>query len=153
MQFGGAFAVVTAAVLLLAGLLGSFTPYAGSVRASPSGITIQPVYETTSSTIVSGASLGTAVDLLGGRLVAVAMPEAWTAADLTLRGSIDGGNYYDVYDDSGNEVVVSAGVSRHVVFDGLANGEGLRWLQVRSGSAITPVAQASTRTVTFVVRP
>ena len=143
--------IVLGAALLVALL---WLTQAQPSNAAPSeAISINPVYQTANTTIISGASLGAAVDLLGGRLVAVAMPPAWTAASLTLQASVDGLNYYNVYDDGGTEVLIVGAANRHIVFDALNNVEGVRWVKVRSGTAAAAVNQGGTRTITLTVRP
>lgn len=104
------------------------------------------------ATIALGESLSGAVDLTSLRLQGVAMPAAWTAAVLTFQGSADGTTYQDVYDDAGNEVIVQAAAGREIGFqnDVRRRLAPWRWLQVRSGTAAVPVAQAAARTLTLV---
>jgi len=116
------------------------------------GITYQPALQTVTATILGTASLSAAVDLMGGRLVGIQMPSAWTAAGLTFQASADGETYADLYDDGGNEVGGSAAASRYIVFDAGANFEGVRWLKVRSGTAASAVNQDATRTLTLAVK-
>lgn len=100
-------------------------------------------------TIANGASLSGTITLTG-EVVGILMPAAWTAASLTFRGSTDGTNFFDLYDDLGQEVTMPTAASR---FLGVANNgpfRGLRSLQVRSGTAATPVNQGAARTITIV---
>jgi hypothetical protein len=103
-------------------------------------------------TIASGNSLSNAVDLGGLRLFGIFMPSVWTAANLTLQMSPDGGttwvNLYDIY---GNEVTVIAASSKAIVLDPVTYAS-LRYLRVRSGTSSTPVAQAQDSTLQLVTR-
>ena len=110
-------------------------------------------------TIASGASLSDAVDTGNtnslSSIVAIIMPSAWTAADLTFQASatVDG-TYNDVYDDDDNEVTVQAGASRHIVLDDEMRSHmaGLRFIKIRSGTSGTPVNQGAGRSITLVVK-
>lgn len=101
-------------------------------------------------TIANGASLSGAA-FVGGRLSAIIMPAAWTAANLTFQGSEDDSTYNDLYDDAGTEYVVTAGASRYIVLDPLAF-VGVDFVKIRSGTSATPVNQGAARVVRFVLR-
>lgn len=117
-------------------------------------ITYQPAIETITATIGSAGSVSTAVDLLGGRLVALTIGgTAWTTANITFQASADGTNYADLYDDAGNEVTVTADASQFLAMDSTENFLGVRYLKLRSGTSGTPVNQTAQRTITLVVRP
>lgn len=105
-------------------------------------------------TIANGASLSGEINLGGAMPGAIIMPAAWTAANLTLQVSPDGGvTYYDLYDDAGNEITITAAASRMILFDTIAQliaiGEGSR-LKIRSGTSGTPVNQGAARTLYVV---
>lgn len=99
--------------------------------------------------IANGASLSGLFYVGDGRLVGVQMPAAWTAASLSFQTSQDGTNFFDLYDNAGNEVVVTASASRQIVLDGFDSGI---WMKVRSGTSGTPVNQGAARTLTMTVR-
>jgi len=107
--------------------------------------------------IASGQSLSGAVELKPqGRsgfctAAVMVMPSAWTAADITFQGSIDGSTFGNLHDDSGVEVVVKAAASRVIVLSA-AYFWGLRWIRVRSGTSSVPVAQAAQRSITILCR-
>jgi len=105
-----------------------------------------------SATIANGASLSDAVDLGDGSLVGVVMPASWTAAGLHLVGSVDGTNYYPLFDTAGNEIGVITAVAAYMyAFDpGLAQPP--RYIKIRSGTAGTPVAQGAARSLTVIAR-
>lgn len=105
--------------------------------------------------VASGASLSGAVTLGGYRLAGVVMPADWTAANLTFQGSHDGTTYWNVYDDAGSEVSVTAAEDRDI---GIRANVALalapwRFLKVRSGTSGTPVNQAADRTLTLIGVP
>jgi hypothetical protein len=107
--------------------------------------------------IESGQSLSGAVELKPqGRsgfctAAVMVMPSAWTAADVTFQGSIDGSTFGNLYDDAGVEVVVKAAASRVVVLPA-AYFWGLRWIRVRSGTSAAPVTQTAQRSITILCR-
>ena len=105
---------------------------------------------TTTATITNGTSLSAAVNLEGSRLLGIAMPAAWTAANLTFQTSVDGTTFQDAYDADGTEItVVVGGASRNVHFSDQLHG--VRWLKLRSGTTGTAVNQGADRTLTLFV--
>jgi hypothetical protein len=102
--------------------------------------------------IGNGESLSNAVDLHGFALLAIQMPAAWDAADLTLQGSADRGvTFDDIYDEYGSEVTVQATVSRYIVLSPQLY-YALDQIKVRSGTSGTPVNQGADRTLKLLVR-
>lgn len=106
----------------------------------------------TLAVITSGVSLSTAVNIDPYRLVGIAMPATWTAANLTFQASHDNGTTYNnLYDDLGTEMTVTAAASRYITLDP-AVFAGINYLKVRSGTSGTPVNQGGDRTITLVTR-
>jgi hypothetical protein len=97
-----------------------------------------------SATIALGESLSPAVDLANQRAVRIAMPAAWTTANLTFQVSVDGVTYNNLYDKDGVEYVVQAAVSRSILLP-IVDWLGVRYLKVRSGTSGTPVVQVAAR--------
>jgi hypothetical protein len=108
---------------------------------------INEAYST--ATIANGASLSDAVNLQGGRLVAIVMPAAWTAGDLTFQASADGTTFNNVYDEDDAEVVVEAAASRHIILNP-GVWLGIRQIKVRSGTSGAAVNQGGARLITLV---
>ena len=103
------------------------------------------------ATIPAGGSLSGAIDLATQRLAGIAIPAAWSAANLTFQASTDGATFNDLYDWLGGEYTVQVGgPARHVQLP-LADFLGLRHLKIRSGTAAAPVNQAASRTLTLVL--
>jgi hypothetical protein len=120
----------------------------GKYEAKPVG---SQAVETTTVVIAISASLSGAVDLGGRKLVGIIMPDAWTAADLTFQGSVDGTNFFNVYDGSTErKIAVAANY-----YSALSIGDwvGFRWIKIGSGTSALPVNQAAARTLTLVVQP
>ncbi len=92
------------------------------------------------------------IDLAGGTPVAVQMPAAWTAANLTFLAGRAEADMDNLYDSAGTEVNVTAAASRYIVLDP-QTFHSMRFLRIRSGTAGTPVTQAAARTLYLVVRP
>lgn len=111
------------------------------------------------ATIANGASLSDAVDLTdnpgggsaGCALVGLQMPAAWTAAGLTLQGSMDGVNFANVYDQSGTEVTLTVAASRFIQLNP-ADFAGFRKLKLRSGTSGAPVNQGQNSIIKVAFR-
>lgn len=112
---------------------------------------ISQAVETKTAVIESGGSLSGAVDLGGRKLVAIVMPDTWTAAKMTFQASPDGVTYFNVYDGS-TEREVDVAASYYSALN-IADWVGLRWLKFRSGTAASAVNQTAERTITLVVQP
>lgn len=116
------------------------------VAKSPSN---QKTYATVTVT-TSTDGLSDIVDLGGLDIAGYTMPAAWTAASMTFLGSYDStSNMQSLYTSTGGELAHAVAASRvvgaEVVYRAVA--EGLRYIQFRSGTAATPVAQAASRTI------
>lgn len=105
--------------------------------------------------ITNGQSLSAAIDLKEGELIAFSMPASWTAANLTLQSSKDGGEtWQNVYDKSGTEITITVAADRYVVLDSTLTDllRGVRNLKIRSGTSGAPVNQGAERTIVTMVR-
>ena len=96
--------------------------------------------------IANGASLSAAVIPYGGLPAVIEMPAAWDAANLTFQTSGDGTNFFNLYDEFGTEVTVTASTSRRIRLDP-TQWAGIYQIKVRSGTAGTPVNQSAARTL------
>ena len=106
-----------------------------------------------SVTIANGSSLSDALNIGNRDVFALIMPAAWTSAGLTFQGSFDGTNYYNLYDDAGNEISFTVGASRYVVIASPAKFFGLKKLKIRSGTSGSAVNQAADRVIGVIVIP
>lgn len=120
----------------------------GTYEAKPVG---SQTVETTTVTIANGASLSSAVDLGGRKLVGIIMPSSWTAASLTFQGSVDGTNFFNVYDGA-TERSLTVAASYYSMLN-IGDWVGFRYIKFRSGTAGTPVNQGADRVITLVVQP
>jgi hypothetical protein len=120
----------------------------GKYEAKPVG---SQAVETTTVVIANGASLSGAVDLGGRKLVGIIMPDTWTAASLTFQGSVDGTNFFNVYDGATERALTVA--ANYYSAQNIADWVGFRWIKVRSGTAGSAVNQAAERTLTVVAQP
>lgn len=87
--------------------------------------------------------------------MSLSMPASWTAANLTLQSSKDGGEtWQNVYDKSGTEVTITVAADRYVVLDSTLTDllRGARNLKIRSGTSGAPVNQGAERTIVTMVR-
>lgn len=96
-------------------------------------------------TIESGASLSDAANIGEETVVAVLMPSAWTAADISFEVSFDGTTYYDLQDSSA-EVSLSVDVDEAIAIDP-TNTFAFPYVKVRSGTEASPVNQGADREV------
>lgn len=103
-----------------------------------------------SATIADATSLSDEVILNGLTLVGVVVPSGWDAADITLEGSVDGTNFFDVHDDAGNELTITAAASRYITVDSTFTA-GLQRIKVRSGTSALPVNQTGAVTIQLVL--
>lgn len=97
-----------------------------------------------SATIKNGASLS---DVTAGQqhLVGIQMPAAWDAAALTFAGSVDGTNFFPVYDQLGNEVMLpNVAASTYVAVPPMLLPR-VPYLKVRSGTNANAVNQTADR--------
>jgi hypothetical protein len=96
--------------------------------------------------ILINSSLSSAVEIRGGLPAVIEMPAAWDAANLTFQTSGDGTNFFNLYDETGNEVSVTASTSRRIRLEP-SQWAGINQLKIRSGTAGTPVVQTVARTL------
>lgn len=111
-------------------------------------------------TIPNGASVSQEVDVRAWQVVAIQMPAAWTAANLTFKsrqGNADGatGVSQSVYDDGGTELSVTAAVDRYIAITGakLDALTAVAFLVIRSGTAGAAVNQGAARDLVVLVAP
>jgi hypothetical protein len=96
--------------------------------------------------IAINTSLSAAVQIRGGLVSVIEMPAAWDAANLTFQTSGDGANYFNLYDEFGTEVTVTASTSRRIRLDA-TQWTGNLYIKVRSGTAGAAVNQSAERTL------
>jgi hypothetical protein len=68
------------------------------------------------ATIASSSSLSDVLDLFGTTLSGFVMPASWTSANITFQASVDGTNFFDLYDQFGVEVTHVVAASRFIRF-------------------------------------
>jgi len=113
-----------------------------------------PFVEAVNFVIASGETgLSAAVDLKGRTPVAIQMPADWVAADLTFQVSLDGGTtFYNLYDEDGTEVTVTADADQVIALTTLANFWHGGQMKIRSGTAALAVDQTASRTLVMMTR-
>lgn len=121
--------------------------------ATPSNPYGDSRYQVFTTTILSGASLSSEINLAGLCVVAIIMPASWTAANLTFQAaSVSAGTFNDVYDEAGTELTVTATASDHIIFPSdKALGLG-PVIKVRSGTSAAAVNQGADRSIGLVLR-
>lgn len=103
----------------------------------------------------SSDGLSSVIDTLAYGSFGIEMPSTWDAADITFRAcATESGTFGNLYDDLGNEVtVISPGSAERVSLKNIAvQLKPWRYIQIRSGTAATPVAQSTDRAFNLVCR-
>lgn len=100
------------------------------------------------ATIANGATNGIGeIELSGRHVVGLAMPSAWTAADIAFDISMDGGStWLPIHDKDGAEIKLTVAASRYVAIPP-ALLPGMGRMRLRSSQA-----QGADRTLTLIVR-
>lgn len=119
-------------------------------------------YSSPQVTIANGAALSSATQIGSGVLVGIIMPAAWTAAAITFQASIDGVNFYPMYDANG--VIIQVGATAdpiagaYIAIGSEINAKfdhfrGALYLKLQSSTAgsLTAVNQGAARVLTLVV--
>ena len=100
-------------------------------------------------TIKAGDSLSDALTVSSGNIFRVIMPDDWNTAILTMQISMDGTNYYDVFDEFGKEFTMPCvpnsiiPLSRYLMT--------IAGLKIRSGFGRSPVKQSADRVFGIVI--
>ena len=95
-------------------------------------------------TIPAGESLSNALDVSSGLIFRILMPDAWSSeASISFQLSIDGGKFYNVFDEYGKEIIVPCIPTSVLPFRQYAMHMGA--LKIRSGSLTAPIVQEATR--------
>ena len=125
-------------------LLLAVAPLSAQTVTQPESITV---------TITGGGSISTAANLAGCTVAGVVVGTAWTTANIAFTASVDGTNYFAVYDGFGSLVTVSAAADRWIQLSP-ADTWGFRYVKVASVNTATGAAeaQAATRTLRIICR-
>lgn len=105
--------------------------------------------------IAAGATgLSGVVNISGMSLLAIKMPASWVAANITFMAcESKDGTFYDLYDDAGSEVTVTAAQQRTISCDSVAlKLAPLQFIKVRSGTTATPVNQTGAPTLYLIAK-
>ena len=105
------------------------------------------IKEVRTTTIASGASLSAAVDLHGLIVREIGLPATFDGTAITFQASIDGTNYFNLYDEAGTEVNFPAGASRIITVSNAWLFTGIVYLKIRAGTAASATNQSTTDTV------
>lgn len=111
--------------------------------------------------IASGASVSSVLQLGGAVPCALVLPAAWTAANITFLGSVDGINYGAIFDgDAGSEseykltttYTAQAGGENRAIPMNPDRFQGYNYIKLRSGTQAVAVAQGAARTIQVGLR-
>lgn len=101
--------------------------------------------------ILSGASLSSAVSTGQAGFFGIQMPSGWTAAGLSMQGSVDGNTWSEIVFYDGTPLAWVVAASQIVLPQSPAQLLGLNWFKFRSGTVGAPVNQGADRTITLLV--
>lgn len=146
-----------AANLALAGIYAAFAPLmteakgeairlllAGSLKA------IAPPPTSSTVAIATGQSVSAAAQI-DGKLAGIILPTGWTTAAVTFLGSADGGTFFPIYDAGVERAIASAdAVAGRLIALNLSDWLGVKFVQIRSGTAAAAVNQTSARTIALL---
>lgn len=124
-------------------------PAGGAVSVQSPGLV------SVSGTITSGDATGlsSVIQTNGVCVVGIEMPATWTSASMTFQGSVDGSTYQNIYDQYGNELVITVAGARDIYFDAFIYLTACNYVKVRSGTNASPVAQGANRIVKLITAP
>jgi len=120
---------------------------AQTVRPRPA---LEEITEGLTATIASGASLSGAISLSYLTVVSILIPAEFDGSAITFQGSVDGTNYFNMYDEYGTEINFPVSASRLVKITNVDYFFGQEYLKIRAGTAASATNQTTTDTVLTV---
>lgn len=99
-----------------------------------------------SAVIGAGGTKSAAVDLTGSDLVAFLTPSTFTGVAITYESSVDGTNFYPVFDGAGSAVSTTVTVDDFVIAPAAVSA--CRWIKLVSGAT-----EAAEREIVLVTKP
>jgi hypothetical protein len=116
---------------------------------------VEPRAPVTSATVTIAAagSLSTALNTGASGIAAIMVPAGWSpVANLSFQISADDISFFDVFDDTGNEIMITAKPGTAVIVDNTTWMQAVSWIKFRSGSRDTPVPQDIQQTLTVFLK-
>lgn len=101
------------------------------------------------ATISAGQALSDVIDCSDGAPVFLHMPMEWTSARVSYQVSPDGTTFYDLFNNSAQELQNNAVAGTAVRLDPIY--EPITWLRIRSGGRDMPVPQEADRAIIITV--
>lgn len=98
------------------------------------------------ATILSGATVSDAIDLIGRGCLVIYLPATFTGATITFQGSYDNVTFLALYNTSNTQMSMTVTQNRAYVLSP-EDLVGIRYLKLVSGSA-----EGADRTITLVTR-
>jgi len=93
--------------------------------------------------IMAGESLSNVIDVSLGEAAYVLMPAEWDGANLSFQVSFDDINYWDLFDELGEEVILAC---RPMTAVRIAPGmRAIGYVKIRSGTREAPIVQSVDR--------
>lgn len=102
------------------------------------------------ATIEAAASVSDTIDLgLDGNISGLITDAAWDSAGIQIEGSMDGTNFFPMFDNANIIGVTRAAASSFYSLD-IHRTVSARYIRVRSGTSAVPVVQADETLVTVI---
>lgn len=129
------------------------TPVVAADTAIVVDVRSYPAPVVQSATIAAGTSLSGVIVLSSAFPVALNVPTGWTAANITFRGSIDGGTTYaNARTSGGSEITINVSTAGDIYTLNPIDFAAFTHLQIRSGTTVTPVGQVSAASLVLSTR-
>ncbi len=103
-------------------------------------------FDSNAVTIASSSTTSGALDLLSNGFVGFIMPSAFTGNAVTFTGSIDGSNFFALYNADNSAYTVAVAASRYYCL-WPADFLGMRYVKIVSNAT-----ELGTRTITVITR-
>lgn len=114
-------------------------------------MSLQPFFDVRTLAIAAAGTVSASMELRGGSLTRVIVPSGWTTAVITLQGSQNGADFFNLFNEFGGELSLSA-VAGGSLLVPLEYTLGLNHVRLRSGTLAVAVPQASPVSITAIAR-
>lgn len=98
------------------------------------------------ATIAISTTTSAAIDLVGTDLVAILLPSVMTGVAIKFQASVDGTNFFDIYDGAGALASITTAANHYVQVP--ASVAPARWVKLVSGAT-----EAAERTIQLITKP
>ena len=138
---------------MVATIKAASTPVVAADTAIVVDVRSYPAPVVQSATIAAGTSLSGVIALSSAFPVALNVPTGWTAANITFRGSIDGGTTYaNARTSGGSEITINVSTAGDIYTLNPIDFAAFTHLQIRSGTTVAPIGQVASASLVLSTR-